>query len=447
MKRLITFCLTLVLALSLCVPASAADLAGPLGESAKPHIIDTGRGYVLYYEGSTAMFFSMDRQDWTALPDRAWIEEGTHYNPFLYSPYHSKSYQIIWTGTEYMMCQCLRDSPRDVDPRRCDSPRNKMVTFLDTDWNVIGVKVFDAPVTAIRCQDGVYYATVDTVEHAFARSEWDFGSTLDENGRPLGDFYIGRFQEGYYVDDLYLIHERPDDSLYISWDGRSWVPLESIYINPQRWFAETNGGSIVYYNAYSGEAYYYQIKEERIFGSTGKWEDEYWGYTGGWKKIDFGFDPTEGIYTPFIRYTFRWTGNGYLMCQSAGVRGLAASLHEDEIGAWDTYVSFLDEEFHRTGAHDFGAPVTGVAWREGVYYAEVTEPGGEPVIYQSQDGETWTVSPMTALPSLEPVSPDAFPDWPGREYLLSPLTPRVYQPQVKPHKEIPTWSISRPNGF
>ena len=30
---------------------------------------------------------------------------------------------------------------------------------------------------------------------------------------------------------------------------------------------------------------------------------------------------------------------------------------------------------------------------------EVTEPGGEPVIYQSQDGETWTVSPMTALPS------------------------------------------------
>ena len=33
-----------------------------------------------------------------------------------------------------------------------------------------------------------------------------------------------------------------------------------------------------------------------------------------------------------------------------------------------------------------------MAWREGVYYAEVTEPGGEPVIYQSQDGETWTVS-------------------------------------------------------
>ena len=199
--------------------------------------------------------------------------------------------------------------------------------------------------------------------------------------------------------------------------------------------AET-GGAVVYYCTYTGEIYYYQIS-----GS------QYTRYSGGWAKAGLGFDPVENISTPHIRYTFRWAGNGYLMCQSAGVRGLAANLHEDEIGAWDTYVSFLDEEFHRTGAHDFGAPVTGVAWSEGVYYAEVTQPESAPVIYQSQDGETWTASPLTALPKPEPVSPDAFPDWPGREYLLSPLTPRVYQPQVKPHKEIPTWSISRPNGF
>ena len=369
------------------------------------------------------------------MPPYQWVNDAFWYSPTLERPIGaSKEFQFLWTGTEYMMRQSLLDSPKEVNRICGDSPRNNMVTFLDTDWNILGVKAFDAPVTAIRVQDGVYYATVDGTEHSFSRSEWDSGPFVDENGAPLGTFYIGRYRDG-----AYLIRQRRGDnspfSLSISWDGRSWVPLET-YMTPDMMCLAETGGAVVYYCTYTSEIYYYQIS-----GS------QYTRYSGGWAKAGLGFDPVENISTPHIRYTFRWTGNGYLMCQSAGVRGLTASLHEDVIGAWDTYVSFLDEDFHRTGAHDFGAPVTGVAWREGVYYAEVTEPGGEPVIYQSQDGETWTVSPMTALPSLEPVSPDAFPDWPGQEYLLSPLTPRVYQPQVKPHKEIPTWSISRPNGF
>lgn len=438
MKRLITFCLTLVLALSLCVPASAVEKPnwdGPLGKEAGPHLCKTGKDYILYYDQGTDMFYSTDGVVWTAMPPYQWVNDAFWYSPTLERPIGaSKEFQFLWTGTEYMMRQSLLDSPKEVNRICGDSPRNNMVTFLDTDWNILGVKAFDAPVTAIRAQDGVYYATVDGTEHSFSRSEWDSGPFVDENGAPLGTFYIGRHRDG-----AYLIRQRRGDnspfSLSISWDGRSWVPLET-YMTPDMMCLAETGGAVVYYCTYTGEIYYYQIS-----GS------QYTRYSGGWAKAGLGFDPVENISTPHIRYTFRWTGNGYLMCQSAGVRGLTASLHEDVIGAWDTYVSFLDEEFHRTGAHDFGAPVTGVAWSEGVYYAEVTEPGGEPVIYQSQDGETWTVSPMTALPSLEPVSPDAFPDWPGREYLLSPLTPRVYQPQVKPHKEIPTWSISRPNGF
>ena len=438
MKRLITFCLTLVLALSLCVPASAVEKPnwdGPLGKEAGPHLCKTGKDYILYYDQGTDMFYSTDGVVWTAMPPYQWVNDAFWYSPTLERPIGaSKEFQFLWTGTEYMMRQSLLDSPKEVNRICGDSPRNNMVTFLDTDWNILGVKAFDAPVTAIRVQDGVYYATVDGTEHSFSRSEWDSGPFVDENGAPLGTFYIGRHRDG-----AYLIRQRRGDnspfSLSISWDGRSWVPLET-YMTPDMMRLTETGDAVVYYCAYNGEAYYYQISGSR-----------YTSYTGGWQKIDFGFDPTEGIGTPFIRYTFRWTGNGYLMCQSAGVRGLAASFHEGEIGAWDTYVSFLDEEFHRTGAHDFGAPVTGVAWSEGVYYAEVTQPESAPVIYQSQDGETWTASPLTALPKPEPVSPDAFPDWPGREYLLSPLTPRVYQPQVKPHKEIPTWSISRPNGF
>lgn len=439
MKRLLTCCLTLMLALSLCVPASAVDLAGPLGESAKPHIIDTGRGYVLYYEAGTSMYFSTDKQEWTALPDRAWIQEGAYYNPLLRSPLITKSYQIVWTGTEYMMCQDLRDSARETDRTVGDSPRNKMVTFLDTDWNILGVKAFDAPVTAIRAQDGVYYATVDGAEHSFSRSEWDSGPFVDENGAPLGTFYTGWFHHKWDNDEYYLIRERSGDdspfALSISWDGRSWVPLETYMTSDLMRLTET-GGAVVYYCAYTGEAYYYQISGSR-----------YTSYTGGWAKADFGFDPVEGLASPSVEYTFRWTGDGYIMCQSAGERGGMMGSGPQGGSPRNTYVTFLDQEFHRTGEHDFGAPVTGVAWREGISYAEAAAPESAPVIYQSQDGETWSVSPLTALPKPEPVSSDAFPDWPGREYVLSPRTPRACRSQEKPRKEMPAWSISRPNGF
>lgn len=443
MRRLFACCLTLMLALSLCVPASGVEKPnwdGPFGKEAGPHLCKTGKDYILYYDRDTDMFYSTDGVVWTAMPPYQWINDAFWYSPTLERPIGaSKEFQFLWTGTEYMMRQSLLDSPKEVNRICGDSPRNNMVTFLDTDWNILGVKAFGAPVTAIRAQDGVYYATVDGAEHSFSRSEWDSGPFVDENGAPLGTFYIGWHHLSGYNDEYYLIRERSGDdspfALSISWDGRSWVPLETYMTSDMMRLTET-GGAVVYYCAYTGEAYYYQISGDR-----------YTSYTGGWQKIDFGFDPTEGLASPFVDYTFRWTGDGYLMCQSVGERGGMMGSGAQGGSSRNTYVTLLDKEFHRTGEHDFGAPVTGVAWREGISYAEAAAPESAPVIYQSQDGETWTVSSLTALPQPEPISPDAFPDWPGREYVLSPRTPRACRSQEKPQKEITAWSISRPNGF
>ena len=78
MKRLITFCLTLVLALSLCVPASAVEKPnwdGPLGKEAGPHLCKTGKDYILYYDQGTDMFYSTDGVVWTAMPPYQWVND------------------------------------------------------------------------------------------------------------------------------------------------------------------------------------------------------------------------------------------------------------------------------------------------------------------------------------------------------------------------------------
>ena len=118
MKRLITFCLTLVLALSLCVPASAVEKPnwdGPLGKEAGPHLCKTGKDYILYYDQGTDMFYSTDGVVWTAMPPYQWVNDAFWYSPTLERPIGaSKEFQFLWTGTEYMMRQSLLDSPKEV---------------------------------------------------------------------------------------------------------------------------------------------------------------------------------------------------------------------------------------------------------------------------------------------------------------------------------------------
>lgn len=67
---------------------------------------------------------------------------------------------------------------------------------------------------------------------------------------------------------------------------------------------------MVYYSPYDG-SYYYDYRGSRFAGAC----------TAGWVEADLGFDPAEGVGTAWVDYTFRWTGDGYLMCQSVTGRG------------------------------------------------------------------------------------------------------------------------------
>ncbi len=388
MKRFGSLALALLLAVGLTVPAGAAGKSpnwnGPVGAGAGPHVCATGRDYILYYEVCGGMWRSSDGVNWTKLPERQWITDATLYSTGLNGLAH-KEFQFLWTGTEYMMRQSLRDDPRETHRLYGDSPRNQMVTFLDAEFRILGVKAFDGPVTAIRCGGGTYYATVNGVEHPFQRADWDPGA-------PGGTCYEGVEwfvpQDGTaWAASRCLIRERAGDSspfgLAVSTDGRSWVPLET-KMTPDMMRVQETGGAVVYYCTYTGELWY--------------WSGD------GWSEAQLGFHPTEGVGSAWADYTFCWAGDGYLMCQSVTGRGMMG-LGAGERSPRNTMVTFLDQNFHRTGEYDFGSNVTGVAWVGGVYYAQVAAEGGAE-IWSSRDRTHWARTDLTALPEEEPVFPE-----------------------------------------
>lgn len=176
MRRLLSVLLVLVITLG-CLPCQAveASWSGPLSQDASPALCDTGRGYIVYYLYASAVYYSEDGVTWTDLSDRQWVQDARAYIP-LTSPMVHREFQFIWTGTEYMMRQDLRDDPRLTHQKYGDSPRNDSVTFLDEDFQIIGQRAFNGPVSDIRYEDGTYYATVDGSEVAFTREDWEAGA-------------------------------------------------------------------------------------------------------------------------------------------------------------------------------------------------------------------------------------------------------------------------------
>lgn len=172
MKRFLCVILAFIITIG-CVPSLAAepDWNGPLSADASPTVLDTGRGYLVYYWYSSAIYYSEDGATWTDLSDRSWVKEAALYTVLTTAGHGHREFEVLWTGTEYMMRQSLLDDPR-ANGVLGDSPRNSVVIFLDEDFQVIGEQSFDGPVTAIRCGDGAYYATVGGVETAFSREDW-----------------------------------------------------------------------------------------------------------------------------------------------------------------------------------------------------------------------------------------------------------------------------------
>lgn len=184
-KRFLAVLLSLVMTLGL-LPCSGTEAVVPPYEGtdtdgdyipsqgAAPTLLDTGRGYILYYFYTPDIYFSPDGVAWTNLSGRQWVQEAKDYCGMnIMGGY--REFQIFWTGTEYMMRQALRDDPRPTHQRLGDSPQNSLVTFLDEDFQIIGELPFDAAVDDIRCENGTYYATAGGVETAFTREEWMAG--------------------------------------------------------------------------------------------------------------------------------------------------------------------------------------------------------------------------------------------------------------------------------
>lgn len=175
MKRKLLAALLALALLGTLVPAALAEepaVTGPLDPETIPTVLDTGRGYVVYYALASAIYYSPDGAAWTDLSDRPWVQEARLYMGAL-SGQCRREFQILWTGEEYMMRQFLLDDPRTTHQVYGESPRNNKVTFLDEDFQIIGELDLGAPVEAIRREGETYYATAGGVEHAFTRQDWD----------------------------------------------------------------------------------------------------------------------------------------------------------------------------------------------------------------------------------------------------------------------------------
>ena len=433
MKRCVSLLLTLVLALTLAAPALAASEVtlltgdGPVqlgmgydsggkaviyysagggwqaaqgcqdAASLSPKVCYTGRDYFLYTAYTSTAYTSADGVHWTAVGPRQWLEEGVPYGPA--NGLASKEYELLWTGSEYMLRQALLDDPRDTHNTLGDSLRNNMVLFLDQDYQILGAKGFGTQVSAIRYEGGTYYATVNGAEQAFTRSDWD-------PGQEGGNYYSGTAWSTWYgameldtparVTGYVIRQQLGNDSPFgfaVSTDGQSWLPLETHFTPDMTQVADTQGGAVIYYNTYGSELWYYQYTQG-ILGAAS---------TQGWVQADLGFDPTEGVGSPRVSYTLRWTGTGYLMCQSVSGGGMMGQ-ESGETSPYNSRVVLLDSNFHKVSEYDFGAPVAGVAYCDNTCYAQVADGEEAAAIYASADGVTWTLSDRTDLPqaSLAP---------------------------------------------
>lgn len=171
----------------------------------------TGRNYFLTYFWCKMAFTSEDGIIWSQMPERGWFYDNSLK---ITNGLCSGKYQLLWTGSEYMMCQSIKGDPREAYAHMSENPRNKMVTFLDEGYSILGAMEFDGEVTGIRYKDDVYYATVDGTEHSFTRADWDLGQSLDH---AAATSYVLRQVEKDGVTYL--------DRAY---DGRSWVRLKDL---------------------------------------------------------------------------------------------------------------------------------------------------------------------------------------------------------------------------
>ena len=123
----------------------------------------------------------------------------------------------------------------------------------------------------------------------------------------------------------------------------------------------------------------------------------YWNGTE-WSTPELDFDPLEGLDgTEYVYYDLACSGDSYLLRQYAIGNG-------DKVNR--EWVVLLDGAFQQVAEHDFGAPVTDLAYIDGAYYVLTLWEDGYKT-YRSSDGRNWALSGWSVfgLPEPRPEKP------------------------------------------
>ena len=167
----------------------------------------------------------------------------------------------------------------------------------------------------------------------------------------------------------------------VSANGRDWLPTDRMpreQAASSRMFLLETGGAVVRYDRQSGSM-------------------SYWNGTE-WSTPELDFDPLEGLDgTEYVYYDLACSGDSYLLRQYAIGNG-------DKVNR--EWVVLLDGAFQQVAEHDFGAPVTDLAYIDGAYYVLTLWEDGYKT-YRSSDGRNWALSGWSVfgLPEPRPEKP------------------------------------------
>ncbi|MBC5732323.1 copper amine oxidase N-terminal domain-containing protein [Lawsonibacter hominis] len=189
----------------------------------------------------------------------------------------------------------------------------------------------------------------------------------------------------YASGNGYIIRERVEEDGAHVWDvsanGRDWLPTDRMpreQAASSRMFLLETGGAVVRYDRQSGSM-------------------SYWNGTE-WSTPELDFDPLEGLDgTEYVYYDLACSGDSYLLRQYAIGNG-------DKVNR--EWVVLLDGAFQQVAEHDFGAPVTDLAYIDGAYYVLTLWEDGYKT-YRSSDGRNWALSGWSVfgLPEPRPEKP------------------------------------------
>lgn len=189
----------------------------------------------------------------------------------------------------------------------------------------------------------------------------------------------------YASGNGYIIREREEEDGAHVWDvsanGRDWLPTDRMpreQAASSRMFLLETGGAVVRYDRQSGSM-------------------SYWNGTE-WSTPELDFDPLEGLDgTEYVYYDLACSGDSYLLRQYAIGNG-------DKVNR--EWVVLLDGAFQQVAEHDFGAPVTDLAYIDGAYYVLTLWEDGYKT-YRSSDGRNWALSGWSVfgLPEPRPEKP------------------------------------------